>query len=78
MHKFHSVKHCHLLFSDNIAPAPSLQLDLLLRLFEDDEEASASSHQRTAKSGHSGRRDVKTVGCQVGGFSVVSDCEKAF
>lgn len=57
-----------------------LQFDLLLKLFEDDSEASASSHQHTTsmKRPHPGRRGVKTVGFQVGGFSVVSDCENTF
>lgn len=57
-----------------------LQFDLLLKLFEDDEEASASSQQHTTgmKRPYPGKRDMKTVGCQVGGFSVVNDCENTF
>lgn len=73
------MKRCHLLFNDNFAPPPSLQFDLLLKLLEDDEEAS-SSHQHTTgiKRSYPGRRDVRTVGCQVGGFSAVNDCENTF
>lgn len=57
-----------------------LQFELLLKLFEGDEEASASSQQHTTgtKRSYPGRRDMKTVGCQVGRLSVVNDWENTF
>lgn len=73
------MNRCHLLFNDDFAPPPSLQFDLLLKLLEDDEEASPSPQHTTGmKRSYPGRRDARTVGCQVGGFSAVNDWGNTF
>lgn len=45
-----------------------LQAELLLKLLEDEEEEASGSSG--VKRSYPGRRDAKTVGCQVGGFSL--------
>lgn len=67
--KFRPVKRCHLLFDDNFELPPSLQFDLLPKLLENDERASAAPHQHAAavRTSCPGRQNVKTVGCQVRG-----------
>lgn len=66
------MKRCHLLFDDNFALPPSLQLDLLPKLLENDERASAASQQHSAavRTSCPGRHNVKTAGRQVRGVGV--------